>query len=78
VVTGPPSPEDRIRATHLLDTLDAAIETLPPECRPSGISPDNCGHPVAERHLLKTGRMYCGECGGRLPDEDTTRRPRHA
>lgn len=71
-MTGQPSPEDRIRATYLLDTLDAAIERLPPECRPSGIDPAVCGHPVAERHLLRTGRMYCGQCGVRMPGEDTS------
>ncbi len=65
-----PSPEDRIRATHLLDTLDAAIESLPPEARPSVTDPADCDHPRAERHLLTTGRMYCGQCGTRLPDED--------
>ncbi len=31
----------------------------------------DCGHPHPERHLLKTGRMYCGDCGARLPGEDT-------
>ncbi len=77
-MTGPLSPEDRIRATRLLDTLDAAIERLPPEARLSGINPADCGHPPAERLPLKTGRMYCGECGTRLPGEDTPRRPRHA
>lgn len=71
LMAAPPSPEDRIRATFLLDNLDAAIETLPPECQPSGVDPADCRHQRSERLLLKTGRMYCGECGTRLPEEDT-------
>lgn len=62
-MTTNPTPEQRILATHLLDNLDAVIETLPPECRPSGIDPSECGHPRAENWHGPNGRVYCGGCG---------------
>lgn len=58
----------RIRATWALDQLDAVIESLPPECRPSGVDPADCPHPLAERWQGRgSGRTYCGECGIRVP-----------
>lgn len=58
---------ERILATWALDQLDAAIESLPPECRPSGVDPAGCPHPVAERWQSRGRRTYCGECGTLLP-----------
>jgi hypothetical protein len=54
------TPEQRIVATHLLDDLDAAIATLPPECRP--LDPDMCGHPEDGRKRFGDD-VRCLDCG---------------
>lgn len=66
------SPEDRIRATRIVDTLDAAVESLPPDCRPRNVDPAVCPHPAVERWHGRSGRVYCGDCGGRLEAYEST------
>lgn len=62
------SPDDRIRATYLIDILDAAIETLPPEARPGPyVDPATCAHPALFQfeHAPEPRRWYCDICGAR-------------
>lgn len=59
----------RIRATYALDILDAAIESLPPECRPRGLDPALCGHDPEERwHSPNGRRTLCTDCGTWMPE----------
>lgn len=54
----------RILATHLLDNLDAAIETLPPECQP--LDPATCEHPTDAHKQFRDSRVVCLDCGSQL------------
>ncbi len=56
-----PTPEQRIVATHALDNLDAAIESLPPACRPGATDPARCRHDPG-RFQAPSGRWFCEEC----------------
>jgi hypothetical protein len=55
-----PTADDRIRATYLVDLLDAAMERMgfPPPTDPA-----ECSHPAEEQWVLRPGRQACGECG---------------
>ena len=55
------TPENRIRATFLLDTLDAVLEGLPEGCRP--LDPAVCGHPEDGHKRYRDGRLLCLDCG---------------
>ncbi len=73
-----PLPEDRIRATYLLDLLDAVAETLPPEARLGPyVDPAGCPPSPGARFQFATApppRRWDREtCGARVdpPDQPT-------
>ncbi len=75
-----PTPEDRIRATYLLDLLDAAIEALPPDASPGPyVDPAVCPHPPGARFQFDTAppprRWYCELCSARVDPPATEETP---
>jgi hypothetical protein len=61
-----PSPDDRIRATYLVDMLDA-VTAAHPEIAP--LDPAMCGHAAEARKTFRDGRVLCLDCGKEMPDD---------
>ncbi len=59
-------PDRRIRATFLVDLLDAVIADLPPGCQP--LDPAVCGHPEDAHKRYRDGRLICLDCGTDLKE----------
>ncbi len=61
-----PSPDDRIRATYIVDLLDA-VTVDHPEWAP--LDPVTCGHPAEARKTFRDGPTLCLDCGKENPDD---------